>query len=105
VSYQIATAISGTEVRLHEDVLEAILRKHGELRSMVPLILGTVRSPDLVLAGHGKELLAVKRYLRTPFDGKDMVVVYREDRHLVITAFLVSNRLKLVRKRTVLWRK
>jgi hypothetical protein len=36
---------------------------------------------------------------------KDMVVVYREDKHLIITAFLTSNRLKLVRKRTVAWQR
>jgi hypothetical protein len=64
-----------------------------------------VTSPDLVLLGHGKELLAVKHYEVTPLGAKDMVVVYREDKHLVITVFLTSDRLKLVRKRTVLWQR
>ena len=105
MSYRAATTISGTQVRLYGDVLERILRKHGELSGMETLISDTITSPDLVLLGHGKELLAVKHYERTPPGAKDMVVVYREDKHLVITAFLTSDRLKLVRKRTVLWQR
>jgi hypothetical protein len=58
--------VSGAEVRLYEDVLDRIFRKHGELRGMETLITDTVASPDLVLAGHGRELVAVKHYVRTP---------------------------------------
>jgi hypothetical protein len=105
VSYRAATTTSGAQVRLHDDVLKRILRKHSELNGMEGLILEAVASPDLVLMGHDKELLAVKHYERTPFGAKDMVVVYREDKHLVITAFLISDRVKLVRKRTVLWQR
>jgi len=60
VSYRAATTISGTQVRLYGDVFERILRKHGELSGMETLISDTITSPDLVLLGHGKELLAVK---------------------------------------------
>jgi hypothetical protein len=51
------------------------------------LILETVSAPDLILQGHGKELLALRHYERTPLGSKDIVVVYREDRQLIITAF------------------
>jgi len=105
VTDQTATTVNGVEVRLYQDVLERILRKHGELRSMAQLILETVHSPDLVLAGHGNEFLSVRHYPRTAVGSKDMVVVYREDRQLIITAFLTSNRLKLEQKRKAVWQK
>lgn len=65
----------------------------------------TVSSPEVVLVGHGKEFLAVKRHQGTRVGPKDMVVVYREDKHLIITAFLTSERSKLVRKRTLVWQR
>ncbi len=102
MSYRVATTVRGIEVRLYEDGLERIFRKHGELRGTQSLILETVTSPDLVLAGHGSELLAVKHH-EPPVGPKDMVVVYREDRQLIITAFLTSDRNKLLRKRRTLW--
>jgi hypothetical protein len=105
VSHQTATTVSGAEVRLYGDVLDRILRKHGELRGIEALITDTVASPDLVLAGHGGELVAVKHYVRTPLGAKNMVVVYREDKRLIITAFLTSDRSKLVRKRTTIWQR
>jgi len=68
-------------------------------------ILETIHSPELVLAGHSKELLALRRYPATAAGPKDMVVVYREDKQLIITAFLTSNRLKLLRKRRMVWQR
>jgi hypothetical protein len=105
VSNRTARTVNGILVRLYQDVLQAIFRKHGELRSMTERILEAVRSPDLIPVGHAKELLAIRHYPATPVGPKDMVVVYREDKHLIITAFLTSNRLKLVRKRIVAWQK
>ena len=105
VSHQTATTVSGTEVRLYKDVPDRILRKHGELRGMETPITDSIASPDLVLAGHGRELVAVKHYAETPLGAKNMVAVYREDKHLIITAFLTSDRSKLVRKRTAIWQR
>ena len=82
-----AITVNGIVVRLYEDVLQRILRKHGELRGMETQILETVHSPELVLDGHEKELLALRRYPNTAVGAKDMVVVYREDKQLIITAF------------------
>ena len=102
---KVATTVSGVQVQLHEDMFKRILRKHSELHGMEGLVLDTVTRPDLVLMGHGEELLAVKRYERTSLGPKDMVVVYREDKQLVITAFLISDRLRLVKKRPVVWQR
>ena len=68
-------------------------------------ILETIHSPELVLAGHGKELLALRHYTATVAGPKDVVVVYHEDKQLVITAFLTSNRVKLLRKRRMVWQR
>lgn len=97
--------VNGILVGLYEDTLQRILRKHGELRSMEAQILETVRSPELVLVGHEKELLALRCYPTTAVGAKDMVVVYREDKQLIITAFLTSDRPKLLRRRKTAWQR
>jgi len=105
LDHQKATTINHVEVRLHPIILERILRKHRELRGMESLILETTSAPDLILQGHGKELLALKHYDQTPLGPKDMVVVYREDKQLIITAFLTSDHSKLLRKRRAIWQR
>jgi hypothetical protein len=42
---------------------------------------------------------------RTPVGSKDVMVVYREDKQLIITAFLTSDRSKLSRKRMAIWQR
>lgn len=105
LDHQKATTINRVEVRLPQIILERILRKHRELGGMESLILETISAPDLILQGHGKELLALKHYDQTPLGPKDMVVVYREDKQLVITAFLTSDHSKLLKKRGTVWQR
>ena len=105
LSYQTATTVSGIEVRLYADMLNRMLRKHGELKNMESKILETVIPPDLVLGGHENELLALKHYEKTPFGAKHIVVVYSENKHLIITAFLTSEPSRLLKKRRIVWRK
>lgn len=105
LDHQKATTINHVEVRLLRIILERILRKHRELRGMESLILETISAPDLILQGHGKELLALKHYDHTPLGSKDVVVVYREDKQLIITAFLTSDHSKLLSKRRAIWQR
>jgi hypothetical protein len=105
LDYEIARTVNGVEVRLFHSMLERIFHKHGELRDMRSLILDTVSTPDLILVGYGKELLALKHYNETPLGAKDMVVVYREDKQLIITAFLTSGASKMLRKRRRIWQR
>ena len=105
LDHQKATTINHVEVRLLPIILERILRKHRELRGMESLIFETTSAPDMILQGHGKELLALKHYDQTPLGSKDVVVVYREDKQLIITAFLTSDHSKLLRKRRTLWQR
>jgi len=97
--------VHGAIVRLHLRVLERIFRKHIELKNCEDMILETVEKPDYVVQGYNHELLAIKHYEETPRGPKDMVVVYREDKELIITAFLTSKIPKIVRKRRVIWQK
>lgn len=105
MEYQTARTVNGVEVRLFRTMLERILRKHGELRGMSSLVLDTVSTPDLVLEGHVGELLALKHHDQTPLGPKDMVAIYREDRQLIITAFLTSDPSRLLRKRRTIWQR
>jgi len=59
------------------------------------MILETFERPDYVIKGFKRELLAIKHYTETPVGPKDMIVVYREDKDLVIIAFLTSKAHKL----------
>jgi len=69
------------------------------------MILETLEDPDFVAEGHERELLAVRHYDETPIGSKDMVVVYREDKGIVITAFLTSKPHKITEKRRIVWQR
>ncbi len=104
LSFRIARTIHGAKVKLYSEVLERIVRKHGELRGCEHMILETVERPDYVIEGRKRELLAMKHYTETSIGPKDLIVVYREDKELIITAFLTSKAHKLLR-RPVIWQK
>jgi hypothetical protein len=105
LSFRIARTIHGAEVKLYSDVLERMVRKHGELRGCEHMILETVERPDYIIKGRKRELLAIKHYTETSIGPKDMIVVYREDKELIITAFLTSKAHKLLRRRLIIWQK
>jgi len=85
--------------------LEKSLKKHVELTGFEDKILEAVKDPDIVLQGHKQEKLALKFYAKTPISPKTLVVVYREDKQIIITAFLTSKADKIIRRRKTLWRK
>ena len=105
MSFRIARTIRGAEVKLYSDVLERIVRKHGELGGCEHMILETVERPDYIIKGHKRELLAMKHYAETSIGSKEMIVVYREDKELIITAFLTSKTHKSLRRRLIIWQK
>lgn len=105
LSFKVVKTAHGAKVKLHSDVLERTIRKHGELRGCEHMILETIEEPDYIIKGHNRELLAIKHYTETPIEPKDMIVVYREDKELIITAFLSSKTHKLLRRRPIIWQK
>ena len=104
-SFKIAKTIHGAKVKLHSDILKRIIRKHGELKGCEHMILETIERPDYIIKGYKHELLAIKHYTETLIGPKDMIAVYREDKELIITAFLTSKTHKLLRRRPIIWQK
>lgn len=90
--------ISGSEVVLLPDILARILRKHGELLGQEDLILFTVENPDIVLRGYKHELLAIKYWPEVRIGANHIVVVYHEDKDIIITAFITSKADRSLRK-------
>jgi len=86
-------------------VLERIVHKHGELAGCEHTILEAVEKPDCIIKGHKREVLALKHYDETPVGPKEVIVAYREDKALIITAFLTSKTHKLLTRRVILWQK
>ena len=92
-------------VFLSEDRLRTILKKHPELQESENLIIETVENPDYILQGWHKELIAIRFYTETPVGPKHLVVVYREDKGIIITSFFTSKVSKLLRRRKLLWKR
>lgn len=98
-------SINNIDITLHTCFLRIFLRVLLELTGFEDKILEAVKDPDIVLQGHKQEKLALKFYAKTPISPKTLVVVYREDKQIIITAFLTSKAGKIIRRRKTLWRK
>lgn len=105
MSFRASRTVTGVRVKLYKRILRRIIGKHNELESCEGMILETLEDPDFVVEGHERELLAVRHYDVTPLGSKDMVVVYREDKGIVITAFLTSKAHRITEKRRIVWQK
>jgi len=97
--------VTGVRVKLYKRILRRIIGKHNELEGCEGMILETLEDPDFIVEGYKRELLAVRHYDVTPIGSKDMVLVYREDKGIVITAFLTSKAHKITEKRRIVWQK
>lgn len=88
----IVLSINSLPIRLTEERLAHIERRHPEMKGEGDRILETVAIPDRVQEGDGGTLLAIRHYSRTPLTEKYCVVVYREvsDDGFVITAYLTN---------------
>ncbi len=64
-------------------------------------VIETVSSPDSIVRGHDRELLALKHYSDTSIGDKHCVVVYKEGENegFIITAFMTSKGDKLIERR------
>ena len=68
-------------------------------------ILETLSDPDLLQEGDSGEILAVRRYEKTPLTSKYLVVPYREvsaDDGFILTTYLTS---RPSSSRTVTWKR
>jgi len=105
LSFRASRTVTGVRVKLYKRILRRIIGKHNELEGCEGMILETLEDPDFVVEGHERELLAVRHYDVTSIGSKDMVVVYREDKGIVITAFLTSKAYRITEKRRMVWQR
>lgn len=100
----IAITISkkGIPIRLTNERWKHICLMHPSLKSKQKNVLSTIKSPDYILKGSKRELLAISGVSK----GGYIVVVYKESTAdgFIITAFETTDKLWLFKKE-VLWSK
>jgi hypothetical protein len=90
---QIVKSVAGVPIRLTQERMEHIERRHPEMGSEGERILETLSLPDYVQEGDSETLIAVKHYPKTPLTEKFCCVVYRElseDDGFILTAYFAS---------------
>jgi hypothetical protein len=95
----------GDSVRLEDERWKHININHPETRGQIELIKETIKTPDYVQEGDKKEILAIKRFWKTPVTyNKYCVVIYRktESNGFIITSYFAR---RPSFKRKLLWKK
>ncbi|MEM9946637.1 MAG: hypothetical protein AAF810_11300 [Cyanobacteria bacterium P01_D01_bin.36] len=91
---QITKSINGVPVRLTDERWAHITRGHPEMLNQAEEVLRTLNEPDKIQLGDTRELLALRRYDKTPVTtNKILVVAYREtspEDGFIITAYFTS---------------
>jgi hypothetical protein len=90
---KIVRSISGVPIRLTEERLLHVVRRHPEMADQQDRILETVTSPDYVQEGDSGTLIAVESYPTTPLSQKSCAVVYREVSEVdgfIVTAYFTG---------------
>ncbi len=98
---------SGKDIRLTKVMWDKITEGHPEFgEEHLEEIRESVESPDYVVEGWNRELLALRWCIKAPKEPKYLCVVYRElnGEGFIITAFFISRYGKLLR-RNVIWQK
>jgi hypothetical protein len=74
-----ANSKSNLLIRLTDERISHILKNHPEIKESLSWIAETVENPDFITAGDFGELIAIKKYDKTPvtFD-KYLTVIYKE---------------------------
>jgi len=96
----VACSINHVPIRLTDERWIHIVNAHDEMAGYYDDCLRVIEEPDLVMAGYGGSLKAVKGYGRNRY----LVVLYRElssEDGFVITAYFVRK----LHRRNVLWRR
>jgi hypothetical protein len=101
----LVTSYNKQPVRITTERLNHIYRNHPEMQDQLEMLVETIKNPDLVTEGDSGELLAIKRYQKTPVsENKFLVVVYKQVEEMnsfVITAYFTR---KYNSSRTILWK-
>jgi hypothetical protein len=95
----------GVPIRLTEERMGHISRRHPEMRGQEDKILATLAEPDLVQEGDAGTRIALKHYPSSPLTEKFCAVVYREVSEadgFVLTAYFCS---RYAAGRRMLWKR
>lgn len=90
---EIVRSQADVPIRLTDERWKHIADNHPEVTPMRQELLETVAEPDLIQEGDSGELIAIRRYERTPMTNKFLVVPYREiskEDGFVLTAYLTG---------------
>jgi hypothetical protein len=101
---RIVQSIHAVPIRLSDERIAHIERRHPEMKGEAERILDTVATPDFVQEGDASTLLALKHYLKTPLTSKYCVVVYRElndQDGFVLTAYFTT---RYNERRQIIWK-
>lgn len=100
-----ATSVSGAKIKLTDESVEHIIRKHPEVKPYIERVTETVEKPDLIIQGELGELKALKFYESLHIGSKYMVVPYREkvSEGFIITAYFTSSLDRV--KGAIVWRR
>lgn len=94
----------GVPIRLSEERLAHITRRHPEMQDQEEKILETVSEPDLIQEGDAGTKIGLKHYPASPLTEKFCAVVYREISDadgFVLTAYFCS---RYAAGRRILWK-
>jgi hypothetical protein len=91
-------------IRINSERLNHIIKGHPEMLGEIEKIKQTIESPEMILQGDYGELLAVRKYDKTPVSKeKYLIVAYKEvnsSNGFILTAYFSR---KLNKRRKVLW--
>lgn len=93
-------------IRISDERLRHISNNHPETFGENKKITETVEDPDIILEGDFGELLAVRKYDKTPIsENKYLIVVYKEissNDGFILTAYFSR---KISKRRKILWKR
>ena len=98
--------VLGSLVVIPEYVIKHVLLRHPELihiQFLENTLASVLISPDFIVEGKHKELIALKFVKDLPLKAKYLVVVYEENKE-VITAFATSKERKFARRKLI-WKR
>ena len=82
-------------IRLTDERISHIFKNHPELTNCISWIMETIENPDFILVGDFGELIAVRKYEKTPVTtDKYLTVVYKETSKVdgfILTAYFSRN--------------
>jgi hypothetical protein len=102
---EIIRSRAGVPIRLTDERWKHISKNHPEVAPMRQEILEAIAEADVIQRGDSGELIAVRKYERTPMTSKFLIVAYREvsrEDGFILTAYLTS---RPSSSRSVVWKR